>query len=203
TSSGSAGPPRPIATMTTRRSAARMRATCPATAVFPIRLPSPITASDGVPTGSSRGGAEGETAAPDRGPEGKGRGAPSTRAPRPEDGLVREVDHEIRVCRVERLDERDAVIVSTAQLLGPAHEQRTDDVVRQRLERVPHDRREVLAVDERDRAIAHNERTSSSIFAVYFSYVFVSVENWMIRSCPWNGYRRHTSTCVPSTSTTL
>ena len=35
--------------------------------------------------------------------------------------------------------------------------------------------------------LGHVERTSSSIRAVYFSYVFVSVENWMIRSCPWNG----------------
>ena len=40
---------------------------------------------------------------------------------------------------------------------------------------------------ERKETPAHVERTSSSIFAVYFSYVFVSVENWMIRSCPWNG----------------
>jgi hypothetical protein len=29
--------------------------------------------------------------------------------------------------------------------------------------------------------------TSLSMRAVYFSYVFVSVENWMIRSWPWNG----------------
>ena len=29
------------------------------------------------------------------------------------------------------------------------------------------------------------------------------VENWMIRSCPWNGYRRQMATCVPLTSITL
>ena len=110
---------------------------------------------------------------------------PEHALPRPEHRLVGEVDHEIRRNRVERLDERDAVLVAAAKLLGPADEQRADEVVRQRLERVPHDGCEVLAVDERERP--HVERTSSSILAVYFSYVFVSVENWMIRSCPWNG----------------
>ena len=68
-----------------------------------------------------------------------------------------------------------------------ADEQRTYDVVRQRLERIAHDRCIVLAVDQDDCPLAHVERTSSSIRVVYFSYVFVSVENWMIRSCSWNG----------------
>jgi Icc protein len=54
-------------------------------------------------------------------------------------------------------------------------------------ERVPHDGDVVLAVDQHQRPLAHDERTSSSMRAVYFSYVFVSVENWMIFSCPWNG----------------
>ena len=45
--------------------------------------------------------------------------------------------------------------------------------------------------------------TSSSIRVVYFSNASVSVENWMIRSCPWNGYLRHTSTCRSVTSITL
>ena len=40
-SSGSGGPPRPIATTTTSRSRASERATCPVTAVFPTRLPGP------------------------------------------------------------------------------------------------------------------------------------------------------------------
>ena len=47
---------------------------------------------------------------------------------------------------------------------------------------VPHDRRVVLAVDHRDRS--HGARTSSSIRSVYFSYSRVTVENWMIFSCP-------------------
>ena len=40
-----------------------------------------------------------------------------------------------------------------------------------------------LPVDDRD---SPHDRvvTSVSIRAVYFSYVFVSVENWMMRSCP-------------------
>ena len=88
---------------------------------------------------------------------------------------------------VERVDERDAVVVAAAELLVAADEERPDDVVRQRCERVPHDRRIVLAVDEHDRTSLHCDRTSSSIRAVYFSYVFVSVENWMMRSCPWKG----------------
>jgi len=93
----------------------------------------------------------------------------------------------ISSARIKRLHERHAVVVVTPQLLGPAHEQRADEVVRQRLERIAHDRRVVLPVDQDDGPLAHVDRTSSSIFAVYFSYVFVSVENWMIRSCSWNG----------------
>ena len=54
----------------------------------------------------------------------------------------------------------------------------------------------VLAVDKRD-GLHRFVVTSPSIRAVYFSYVFVSVENWMMRSWPWNGYFRQTSTCVP------
>ena len=54
----------------------------------------------------------------------------------------------------------------------------------------------MLAVDDRD-ASHRFDVTSPSIRAVYFSYVFVSVENWMMRSWPWNGYFRQTSTCVP------
>ena len=88
---------------------------------------------------------------------------------------------------VERVHERNPVVLATAELLGPADEERTDDLVRKRRERVPNHGRIVLAVDQDERPLAHDERTSSSIRAVYFSYVFVSVENWMIRSCPWNG----------------
>ena len=44
----------------------------------------------------------------------------------------------------------------------------------------------MLPVDERQ-AARYQDVTSSSMRAVYFSYARVSVENWMIRSCPWNG----------------
>ena len=42
----------------------------------------------------------------------------------------------------------------------------------------------------RDHASHPRVVTSCSIRPVYFSYSNVSVENWMIRSCPWNGWRR-------------
>src|SRR5262249_12920142 len=114
-------------------------------------------------------------------------GRPQHPLARPEHRLVGEVDHQVRVDRVQRSDERHAVVVVPPQLLRPAHEERADDLVRQRRERVAHDRPVVLAVDQHYRTPAHVERTSSSIRAVYFSYVFVSVENWMIFSWPWNG----------------
>jgi hypothetical protein len=122
-----------------------------------------------------------------RQPEGERARGPEHPLPRPEHRLVGEVEHEVHLDRVESLHQRDAVLVVTPQLLRPTDEQRADDVVRERLESIPHHRRVVLAVDQDERPLAHVERTSSSIFAVYFSYVFVSVENWMIFSCPWNG----------------
>ena len=81
-------------------------------------------------------------------------------------------------------------------------ENRADEVERQFGESVSHDVRVVLAVDERDR-LHECVVTSDSIRAVYFSKASVSVENWMIFSCPWKGYLRQTSTCAPVTSTTL
>ena len=48
-------------------------------------------------------------------------------------------------------------------------------------ERLAHDVRVVLAVDKGD-SLHRFDVTSPSMRAVYFSYVFVSVENWMIRS---------------------
>ncbi len=148
-------------------------------------MPRPITASDGVSTRLQRRRIEAEVGADVRQPERQRARRPQHPLPRPEHGLVGEIDDEIHLDRVERLDQRDAVVVLAAQLLGAADEQRADDLVRQRGERVPHHGRVVLAVDQRERP--HVERTSSSIRAVYFSYVFVSVENWMIRSWPWNG----------------
>ena len=63
TSSGCSGPPRPIATITTSRPLSRSsRAVCPATAVFPTRLPVPITATAGIEIGSRGGGLSSKSA---------------------------------------------------------------------------------------------------------------------------------------------
>ena len=127
--------------------------------------------------------------------------------PRPEHRLVGEVDDELRAVLgeggVEVGRDTDAVVGVPAQLLGAADDVRRDEVVRELLERSLDDRRVVLAVDECQGA--HHERvvTSSSIRPVYFSYSNVSSENWMIRSCPWNGCLRQTATWLPETSTTL
>ena len=121
---------------------------------------------------------------------------------RSEHRLVREIDDDLRPRLVQRLDERDTVVLAAAQLLRAADEDRADEVVRQFGERVTHDVPVMLAVDERDR-VHDCVVTSDSILAVYFSNESVSVENWMIRSCPWNGYLRQTSTWDPDISTTL
>ena len=125
---------------------------------------------------------------------------------RPEHRLVREVDHQPRLVLGDPLlqpgGDGHAVVLTADELLGAAGDPDRDHLVRQRLKRIAHDRRVVLPVD-------HNERphdrvvTSSSIRAVYFSNASVSVENWMIRSSPWNGYLRHTSTCRSAISITL
>ena len=122
---------------------------------------------------------------------------------RAEHGLVGEVDDDLR--RPEAVDQRDAVVAAVpfAELLGAADEDRSLPLVRERCERVAHHRRIVLTVDERDRPRHRRAVTSLSIRPVYFSYSPVETSNWMIRSCPWNGYRRHTVTCEPSISTTL
>ena len=118
---------------------------------------------------------------------------------RAEHRLVGEIDDrlglELDDRRLQIVHERDAVLLASAELLRAADEERPDEVVRQLAERVAHDRGVVLAVDQGDRA-RHRVVTSPSIRAVYFSNASVSVENWMIFSCPWNGYLRQTSTCV-------
>ncbi len=119
---------------------------------------------------------------------------------RPEHRLVRQIDDQGRIA--EPLDERHAVIEPAAQLLAPAHEYRPGPFVRKHRQRLTNDCRRMLPVDERDRPHRFAV-TSFSIRPVYFSYSSVSRSNWMIRSCPWNGYRRHTATCEPLTSTTL
>ncbi len=126
---------------------------------------------------------------------------------RPEHRVVRQVEHELGRVRGDRLvdpaGERHAVVLAAAQLLAAADEHCRDDVVRHRGQRVPHDGRVVLTVDQRDDARHPRVVTSRSILPVYFSYSNVEVENWMIRSCPWNGWRRQIETCWPANSTTL
>ena len=120
--------------------------------------------------------------------------------PRVEHRLVGQIDRDLGVAGLAH--DRHAVVRRAAQLLGAADEHHADELVRQLGERIAHDVGIVLPVDDRDRP--HRLLvTSPSIRAVYFSYVFVSVENWMMRSWSWNGYFRQTDTCVPSTSTTL
>ena len=97
-----------------------------------------------------------------------------------------------------RLDgrlERNAVAVDVAsELLGAADEHGGDDEIVDLLERRADDGRIVLAVDDRDHASHPLVVTSSSMRPVYFSYANVSVENWMMRSSPWNGWRREIET---------
>jgi hypothetical protein len=125
---------------------------------------------------------------------------------RTEDRLVGEIDGHLRLEPLERLvevvGERDSVLVPAPQLLGAPNEECPDHVVRDLGQRVAHDRRVVLSVDQGQRT-TQRIVTSPSIRAVYFSKARVSSENWMIRSWPWNGYLRQTSTCLPTTSTTL
>ncbi len=125
---------------------------------------------------------------------------------RREHGLVRKIEHDIGLKHrdriLERRDERHAVVLSPTQLLRAAHEHRGHHVVRELDQGVPHHRGVVLPVDHGN---GPHERdvTSDSIRPVYFSYSKVSVENWMMRSCPWNGWRRQMSTWLPVISTTL
>jgi predicted GTPase len=105
-----------------------------------------------------------------------------------EHGLVGEIDDHTRLELNDRglevVHERDAVVLSSDQLLGPADEERAGEVVGQLDDGVAHDRRIVLTVDQGDCARLHRVVTSSSMRAVYFSNASVSVENWMIFSCP-------------------
>lgn len=108
---------------------------------------------------------------------------------RAEHRFVREVEHDLGLEHVDRLgdrgDERHAVVLTAAELLGAADENSGDHPVVEKVERLRDDGRVVLAVDEGDRpASAHRDVTSRSILPVYFSYSNVSVENWMIRSEP-------------------
>ena len=126
---------------------------------------------------------------------------------RPQHRLVRQVDDDVRRVLGDRSLEgrrqRYAVVGVAVELLGTAGQDGRHDVVAELDERVAHDRRVVLPVHDDDGAVHPRVVTSRSIMAVYFSYSSVSVENWMIRSCPWNGCLRQTSTWRPVISITL
>ena len=174
---------------------------------MPTRFPVPITASAGL-----RVGREAHRIEPEVGPEVRdtaregARGKPEP-SPWIRDRLVGEIDHHVHVHFDQRVvqvvPEGNAVVGNAAaELLGSAEQHGADDFVLQRRKRLDDHVGIVLSVDERESS--HGRRVSSvSMRAVYFSYSSVSVENWMIRSCPWNGYLRQTSTCLPSISTTL
>ena len=111
---------------------------------------------------------------------------------RAEHRLVREVEDDVGKVALDgdldrRLEGNAVALVVAAQLLAAADEHGRDDEVVVLLERRSDDGRVVLAVDDRDRAPHPRVVTSRSILPVYFSYSKVLVENWMIRSSPWNG----------------
>ena len=93
--------------------------------------------------------------------------------------IVGEIDGDLRIARPAH--DRYTVVRLAAELLRAADEHDADELVRQLVERRAHDLGIVLAVDDRH-GLHRLLVTSPSIRAVYFSYVFVSVENWMIRS---------------------
>ena len=167
---------------------------------LPDALTRPDHRDDGVPIGSNARRVEPEVRAVVRHAQRERTRREPEAGRRPEHGLVGEVEHDVGSVRgdrvLERGGERDAVVLAAAQLLGAADEHAGDELVGQLGERVPDDGGVVLPVDHGD---GPHERvvTSASIRPVYFSYSKVSVENWMMRSCPWNGWRRQMSTWVP------
>ena len=90
---------------------------------------------------------EAEVGADVRQPERERAARPEEAAARSEHRLVGEVEDDVRLDGVERLDERHPVVLPAPDLLRPADEDRGDDVVRQRAERLAHHRRVVLPVD--------------------------------------------------------
>ena len=124
---------------------------------------------------------------------GQTRSEHATGEPKPfawaEHRLVGEIDHDVdrREPLLQLLDQRYPVVLASAQLLGAARAPRRRHVVGQPGDRIPHDRRVVLSVNDDKRPRHDRVVTSPSIRAVYFSNSSVSIENWMIFSCPWNG----------------
>ena len=181
------------------------------TAVFPTRLPVPITASVGTSTASIRGGAKRKSGPSYGTPSASARLTSASRSRGPRTGSSDRSSTRSGWCvrhrGLERRLEGDAVPVDVcAQLLRPADEDRGDNEVLDLFEGGAHDGRVVLPVDDRDstsRRAHPRVVTSCSILLVYFSYSNVSVENWMMRSSPWNGCLREMETWCPLTSITL
>ena len=128
--------------------------------------------------------------------------------PRPEHRLVREIEHDVGLVPLDRgLDralERDPIpLIVASELLDATDEHRSHDDVLDLLQGGTDHGWVVLAVHDRDDSPHPLVVTSRSIRPVYFSYSNVSVENWMIRSSPWNGCLREIDTWWPLTSTTL
>ena len=206
TTSGSGGPPRPMATTTTsllgREQAGEM--------ARDRGLPDSLAGTDDRDRRARErralGRIEAEVRADVRNTQGEHATHEREALFRAEHRLVREIDDDVRVVAGDRrLDvrhERHAVLLAAAQLLLAADEDRGREFVRQLRERVTDDRGVVLAVDDRDRPHVRAV-TSSSMTPVNFAYSSVSSENETSRSCPWNGCRRQTSTFRSTISMTL
>ncbi len=126
------------------------------TAVLPTRFPVPTTAIEARSNGCALRRIEAEV----RAHVGKAGREHAAREGEPlhwpENGLVGEVDDDLGRIRLDRrLDvrrKRHSVFLPAAQLLLSAHEHGCDELVRQLLERVAHDRGVVLAVDYGERS---------------------------------------------------
>ena len=142
---GSGGPPRPIATMTgSRPRRAARRATAPAIAVLPVRLPVPMTASVGtVKRRPLLGWVEPEVGTEVGNPGRQGDGDHLHPLAIAQHRLVGEVEDDLRRELGDRVpqgvhrligDDDDGHaevgrIVAGGQLLGPTHEERGHDLV--------------------------------------------------------------------------
>ena len=145
------------------RSRASSAAACAVIAVLPTRLPVPTIPIEGSGNGSSAGGSKRKSAptygnavarAPGSRP-GSARRGPSTGS---SERSTHDLGRDARRARVERVRERDAVVLVAAQLLAAAEQVCGDEVVRELLERRADDRRVVLAVDEGQSTLASRPR---------------------------------------------
>ena len=159
---------------------------------LPTRLPVPITDTAGSSNGSKTGGSKrksaprtarrreraGRESSRSRGPS-TGSSDRSTTIPA---GAPRSPPPNSRRAAGRSRPHRPPPAISPCRPRG-----RPDELVRQLRERVADDGRVVLPVDDRHRPTQPRDESSPSIRAVYFSNSSVSVENWITRSCPWNG----------------